>query len=112
MTPTTTWHTWGANDTIKQYNDYVKEMCDAKGYKFIDAWYAVAGENKALSDECQSGDGLHLKPLAYRMLLSYITDVKGWDNATEPTPQPPAQDDAVVVPDVTTTTNIEIIIPA
>ncbi len=112
MTPTTTWHTWGANDTIKQYNDYVKEMCDAKGYKFIDAWYAVAGENKALSDECQSGDGLHLKPLAYRMLLSYITDVMGWDSAAEPTPQPPAQDDVVVVPDVTTTTNIEIIIPA
>lgn len=115
MTPTTTWHTWGANDTIKQYNDYVKEMCDAKGYTFIDAWYAVAGENKALSDECQSGDGLHLKPLAYKMLLSYITDVKGFDDVQSDTqtPDTPDDDTTVIFPDVTTSEDsVEIIIPA
>lgn len=108
MTPTTSWHKWGANDRIKEYNEYVREMCQSVGYTYIDAWQAVAPGEDYLADICQSGDGLHLTPYAYKLLLGYITDVKGLNPAESPTlpdeptvTTPPTEETQTTIPIVT-----------
>lgn len=86
MTPTTTWHSWGANERIKEYNAAVEQMCSDFGYTYINTWSAVAEGLDYLPEECQSGDGLHLSPMAYKLVLGYITELKGMDNVQIDTP--------------------------
>ena len=76
MTPTSIDHPWKANDRIKEYNEEVRKMCEENEDKhiyFLNVWDAVVNTSGYLPDECNGGDGLHLSPYAYQLVLGYVS---------------------------------------
>ncbi|MGN0692346.1 MAG: SGNH/GDSL hydrolase family protein [Oscillospiraceae bacterium] len=74
MTPTASYHEWGANATIIEYNAAAEEMVSSSQLPmyYIDVGDVVSDENGYLLTECDGGDGMHLTQLAYYRILSKI----------------------------------------
>lgn len=76
ITPTTATHPWKANDRINLFNDYTKKYVEdlkSTSIYYIDIHTILCDDEMALPDDYQSGDGLHLSPFAYELVLGYIS---------------------------------------
>ncbi len=76
ITPTTDWHEWKANERIDTYNNYTRnyfQNLNDERFSYLDINSFLEDENGNLPDMYQSGDGLHLSPYAYQLVLGYVS---------------------------------------
>ena len=76
ITPTTADHVWQANDRINDYNKYVEKFVnelDDDRFSYLNIHDVLINDDGALPEEYQSGDGLHLAPFAYELVLGFVS---------------------------------------
>ncbi len=83
ITPTASYHEWGANPRIREYNLAAKEYADETELpvKFIDVTDVLSDSEGYLLPECDGGDGLHLTELALQRVLSEVYTTFGGESA-------------------------------
>lgn len=59
-------------ETIKIYNELIKNLAEEKSIVYIDIFNLLCDENEYLSEKYAENDGLHLKIHAYPIILSAI----------------------------------------
>ena len=62
----------GFLSTIKEYNLSLKELCDSKGYTYIDVFNLLLDNDGYFSAKYAEADGLHFLGNTYNALLNYI----------------------------------------
>lgn len=62
------------NDTIRRYNEELKELAGEKGWGFVDITEPLADENGDLAAEYCSDDFAHQRPEAYDIWVSVLRD--------------------------------------
>lgn len=79
ITPTASYHEWGANPRICEYNLAAKEYAEETELpvKFIDVTDVLSDSEGYLLPECDGGDGLHLTELALQRVLSKVYNTFG-----------------------------------
>jgi len=59
-------------DSIKELNEWIKQVSDLNEMPFIDTYKALSGKDGSLDPKFDSGDGVHLSPEGYKKLGSVI----------------------------------------
>lgn len=60
------------NDKIGQANQWVQEVAEATGVRYLDTQSALKGADGWLPEEYQNGDGVHLNETSFAIVLDYI----------------------------------------
>ncbi|GBF71258.1 hypothetical protein LAWASA_4015 [Lawsonibacter asaccharolyticus] len=60
-----------SNEWIKKNNQSIQKVADSKGIQIIDIWSVLQQDGK-LNPEYDSGDGLHLNEVGYKVWYNYI----------------------------------------
>ncbi len=83
ITPTASYHEWGANPRIREYNLAAKEYAEETELpvEFIDVTDVLSDSEGYLLPDCDGGDGLHLTELALQRVLSEVYNTFGSDSA-------------------------------
>ena len=81
ISPVSSKSDYTTNASIDEYNLALSEM--VKGLKNSDVFYAntaqtIKNEKGMLHDDYSSGDGIHLAPIAYDYMLSYMISMLDW----------------------------------
>lgn len=90
MSPTASYHEWGANPRISEYNAAAREMTENASLPlyFIDISDVLSDNRGFLKPEFDGGDGMHLSQRAYYRVLSKIyytfADPNEYPDVTEP----------------------------
>lgn len=75
ITPVSAESSFTTNDTIDEYNLALAQLAtDTENVDFIDISHGLKSSDNALKPEFSGGDGIHLAPSAYDVILSEITD--------------------------------------
>ncbi len=74
ITPTASYHEWGANKRIAEFNEAARNMAETSEIpiSYIDVTDVLADNSGYLYEECDGGDGMHLSQVAYYRVLSKI----------------------------------------
>lgn len=78
VTPITEYSDFYPNERLGLLNDKLREISAEEEYIFIDTASAVRNEKGFLRDELCSGDGIHMVPDAYVMMLRVILNSAGF----------------------------------
>ncbi len=78
VTPITEDSDFYPNERLDLLNEKLKEIAAEEGYIFIDTASAVRNEKGFLKDELCSGDGIHMVPEAYYLMLGVIFESAGF----------------------------------
>lgn len=78
VTPITEYSDFYPNERLSLLNDKLKEISAEEGCIFIDTASAVKNEKGFLKDDLCSGDGIHMTPEAYFLMLRVILDSAGF----------------------------------
>lgn len=60
------------NDKIDAANDWIYKIAENTGTRFLNTNPILKGEDGFLPESSQSGDGLHLTPATYEVIIDYI----------------------------------------
>ncbi len=63
------------NDMVRDFNAFIKGMCDDYGIMYLDVYTVVLDENGYFSHDFAEADGLHFKGDTYNVMLGYIQSV-------------------------------------
>lgn len=75
ITPVSAESSFTTNDTIDEYNLALAKLAtDTENVDFIDISHGLKSSDNALKPEFSGGDGIHLAPSAYDVILSEITE--------------------------------------
>lgn len=77
VTPITEDSDFYPNERLDLLNEKLREIAAEEGYTFIDTASAVRNEKGFLKDELCSGDGIHMVPEAYYLMLGVIFESAG-----------------------------------
>lgn len=78
VTPITEDSDFYPNERLDLLNEKLREIAAEEGYTFIDTASAVRNEKGFLKDELCSGDGIHMVPEAYYLMLGVIFESAGF----------------------------------
>ena len=78
VTPITEDSDFYPNERLEMLNDKLREISAEEGYIFIDTASAVRNEKGFLKDELCSGDGIHMVPEAYYLMLEVLLESAGF----------------------------------
>ncbi|MCC7202307.1 MAG: SGNH/GDSL hydrolase family protein [Nitrospirae bacterium] len=69
----------GRNETILEFNDWVREYAEKEGIPLLDLEAALRtdGQGRFLRDDLTSGDGLHLNQKAYGIMDNLLQNMLG-----------------------------------
>lgn len=62
----------GGNQKLAMFNRKLIEMCNQYRYYYIDVYSVLADENGALPVDYAGSDGVHLKPISYKVWVQYL----------------------------------------
>ncbi|MDE6580443.1 MAG: hypothetical protein K2K41_07920, partial [Ruminiclostridium sp.] len=77
VTPITEDSDFYPNERLDLLNEKLREISAEEGYTFIDTASTVRNEKGFLKDELCSGDGIHMVPEAYFLMLGVIFESAG-----------------------------------
>ncbi|MCR5733872.1 MAG: SGNH/GDSL hydrolase family protein [Lachnospiraceae bacterium] len=60
------------NEWIDKYNEFLLNLAEEKGIRYLDVDTVLKNENGSIKAEYDGGDGLHYRSDAYKIILDYI----------------------------------------
>ena len=108
ISPMTSWHKWNreldGNNKVNKYNAAAEKYCEESDtLTWINIHDALIDTNGCLAEANNGGDGIHLSPSAYKIVLDTIVEFKQNEYIPEPEPEQTETEITETEPPVTET---------